>query len=253
MSTEPATHERKINISKTQSVEWEFEIDFSATTVPASLSYTDNFEGWLSRAPVAWSAHPDIPALLLKKIKGSRQEGGLIKVTLSYENNSASTDYPGRKRGPIKRYHMEPGAGEEPLLTSYLFKDLTETEREAALEFLASPKSPEDWTNAKAKLKSTGAVKLLEKVRKGIDAYRSPTLIWVERFTTSDLDDVDLPKILKTTSNPPGDCPAATERNWLRLPPSVSPHDDGKNFDIENRWELSLRGNWDEDLYPAGG
>lgn len=245
---------KKINIAATQSVDWEFEIEVGATKVPATLSYTDNFEGWLSRAPILNSTHPDIPALLLKKIKGSRQEGEIIKVTLSYECNNPDTRYPSREGGKIKRYHMEPGAGEEPLLTNYLFKDLTDSEKQAALELLASSKKTEDFSNAAAALTSEQGIKLVAKVRKGIEAYRSPTLVWVERFTTKTLSDINLPKILKTTSSPPGDCPAAgNERNWLRLAPAVSPEEDGVYFNIENRWELSLPGGWDPDLYPAGG
>lgn len=252
MST--STNVRKINIVATESVDWEFEIEVGATKVPASLSYTDDFDGWLGRAPTLNSAHPDIPALLLKKIKGTRQEGGVIKVTLSYECNNPDVTYPGRDAGKIKRYHMEPGAGEEPLLTNYLFKDLSDTEKQAALELLASTKSTEDFSKASAALTSTPGIKLIAKVRKGIEAYRSPTLVWVERFTTNTLADVELTKMLKTTETPPGHCPeAGSARNWLRLAPTVSPEEDGKHFNIENRWELSLPGGWDPDLYSDGG
>jgi hypothetical protein len=133
-----------------------------------------------------------------------------------------------------------------------LFADLTDAEKEAANGLVSSSKTSDDFVTAAAALTSEAALKFLAKVRKGIEAYRSPTLFWVERFTTNTLDDVELPKILKTTAAPPGNAPAAgTERDWLRLPPQVSPQEDGETWDIENRWELSLPGKWDADLYPA--
>jgi hypothetical protein len=245
---------KAIDLKQTESAEWEFEMEDGSNKVTGKLVYGDLFENWLTRVPKFGSAHPDIPSLLMKKFKGKREEGGMIRVTLDYENNNPDLTYPNREKGPIKRYHMEPGAGEEPLLTHKIFKTLTEKEQEAAQELLASGKTSADFTKATAVLTSEAGVKAIEKIRRGQEAYRWPSLVWVEKFTTNKLADIELHKILKTTSNPPGDCPSAgDDRNWLRLPPSVTPHDDGKNWDIENRWELSLEGKWDTDFYKAGG
>jgi hypothetical protein len=253
-SLSPATHEKKINLKKTEAVEWELEIDFSETKVPATFTYTDEYDGWLSRAPVAYSAHPELAGMKLQKIKGSRQPGGIIKVTLSYECTDPEAVYPGRAKGKIKRYHMEPGGGEEPLLTNKLFKDLPDAEKEAGLQLVSSAMSSADFTTATAALTSEAGIKLIEKVRKGYQGYRAFGVVWVERFTTKTLADVELTKIYKTVSTPPGGCPeAGNDYDWLRLPPGVNPHDDGESWDIENRWELSLFGKWDPDFYPAGG
>lgn len=245
---------KKINLLKTESVDWTFEIEFGKASIPGMITYCDDYENWLTRTPAAYSDHPTIPALKLKKLSGSRIEGDMIKVTLLYECNDPDAEYPGRPKGKIKRYHMEPGAGEEPLLTNFLFKDFTTAEQEAAGKLLASSKGAADYAEAATALTSAAGTKFIAKVKKGIEAYRSPTLIWVERFTTNNLDDVELTKLLKTTNSPPGDCPSAGgDRNWLRLAPAVSANDDGATWDIENRWELSLPGKWDPDFYPAGG
>lgn len=239
--------------TKTEGVLWHFHFELGSTKVTAKGVYRDQYENWMNRCPTPGSPHPDIPALSLKEIDANRIEGDLIDVNLGYECNDPDAQT-GRGGGKIKRYHMEPGAGEEPLLTNDLFKDLSETEQEAANGLINSGKTKADFETAKTALTSAAALKLLSKVRKGVEAYRNPSLVWIERFTTNTLNDVELSKILKTTSNPPGNAPAPGEnRNYLRLPPLVSPHDDGKTWDIENRWELSLKGKWDPDIYPAGG
>ncbi len=243
---------KKVNLKKTESTEWEFEIEDGSNKVTGKVGYTDDFEQWLNRAPALKSTHPEIPALILKKISAKKQEGNIIAVTLHYENNSPNATYPGRSKGKIKRYHMEVGGGEEPLLTNEAFKDLSDAEREAATELLSSARRKEDYTKAKEVLKSAPGVKFIAKVRKGIEAYRNPSLVWVEKFSTDDLSDVELPNVYKTYNTLPGKDPGSGgDRNWLRLPPVVSPHDDGKTWDIENRWELSLVGKWDPDLYKA--
>jgi hypothetical protein len=252
--TSARTSEKKIDIKKTDSVDWDFEFEIGSNKATGTITYTDAFEGWLPRAPKFKSAHPDIPALRLAKIKAKREEGNLIKVVLTYEVTNPEVEYPGREKGTIKRYHMEPGAGEEPLLTNALFKDLDDAEREALQELLSSNRTKEEFAKADSAVTSATGKKAISKIRSGIEAYRNPALVWVERFMTNQLNDVDLPKILKTTNNPPGKCPdAGGDRNWLRMPPTVSPQDDGETWEIENRWELSLRGKWDPDLYPSGG
>lgn len=244
---------KKTNVVKLDSVDWEFEMEVGSNKVIGKGVYRDTYPGWMTRAPAFNSNHPDIPALLLKKINAKRVDGDMIDVSLGYECNNPEANYPGRPAGKIKRYHMEPAMGEEPLLTNYIFKDLTDTEKDAAQALLASGKTSEDFATAVGILTSTGGVKFIAKVRRGMEAYRSPGLVWVERFSTTNLDDVELTKILKTVASPPGDCPSAgANRDWLRLAPTVNPHDDGETWDIENRWELSLEGKWDADFYPAG-
>lgn len=242
------------SIVKTEGVDWEFGISVGSNKVTATGTYEDLYVGWLSRAPLMGSAHAELPALELKELKAKRQEGMKIAVTLSYESDDPEATYPNGESGKVKRYHMEPGAGEEPLLTNHLFKDLTDAEKEAANELASGAKAPADFAKATGVLTSEAGIKFVQKIRKGIEAYRAPTLVWVERFTTKTLDDVELTKILKTTEAPPGGPPSAgATRNWLRLAPAVTPNENGKTWNIENRWELSLPGKWDPDIYPAGG
>lgn len=244
------THERKINIKKTESVEWECEFDFNSNKVPASICYVDDFAGWIGRAPKAFSAHPDIPELALVKIKGSRLDGNLIKVTLSYESNNPEATYPGREPQLVKRYALEPTTGEEPLLTNAIFKDISDAEKESIQQLIASSKTRADFATAETAVASEAGKKAISKIRKGTEAYLNPGLVWTERFTTKNLDDLDLGKILTTTNKPPGPCPSSgSERNWLFLSGPASPHDDGRSWDIEKRWQLSEKGKWDTDLY----
>lgn len=243
----------KRNVVKLEGVEWKGKMDFATGKLTISGTYRDDYNNWMVRVPAAQSANPDIPAALLQNFDFSRVEGDMIDVTLNYESTNPSSTYPGNP-GKVKRYHMEPGMGEEPLTTSDLFDELTDDEREAARELLNSSKTKDDWTTAKNALTTTPGILFISKVRKGMEAYRMPGVVWVERFTTDDLDDVELDKVLKTTENPNGPCPSGgSSYNWLRLAPTVSPHSDGKTWDMENRWELSLSGKWDPDFYPSGG
>jgi hypothetical protein len=117
-----------VNLALTEAVEWTLEIEDGSNKVVGTFAYTDAFEGWFPRAPTMKSAHPDLPALRLKKIKPSREEGGIVRVHLTYEANNPEATYPGRAAGAIKRYAMEVTTTEEPLLTNALFKDLEDEE-----------------------------------------------------------------------------------------------------------------------------
>lgn len=244
--------EQKISVTQTEGVDWEFEIENGSNKVTAMGTYTDDYEDWMARAPNGGSPHPDFPALRLKKLKGKRTPGLMIEVTLNYEAFSAEFTFPGREAGKIKRYGIDPSTTEEPLLTNHLFKDLSDAEKEALQELMTSSKSDDDFTKASEKVKSEAGLKALGKIRLGIEAYLNPGLVWVERFTTKNLDDLELDKILTTTDSPPGNIPSTEdERNWLYLAGPASPLEDGEHWDIEKRWQLSEKGKWDPDLYPS--
>lgn len=244
----------KLNLTKTENVDWTYEIERGSNKASGTISYTDDFSGWDARVPLLESTHPTLTNLQLKKISAKREEGDQIKVTLTYENFNPTSTNPGRPTATsIKRYHMEPTGGEEPALTSALFAALSDAEKDAANQLATSSKTVADFATATAALTSVPGILFISKIRKGIEAYHSKGLFWVEKFSTEALaTSVSLSTIWKTTSSPPGSCPAAgTDRNWLRHPPTVTPHDDGLTWDIENRWELSLPGKWDPDFYPT--
>ena len=242
---------KKIDIKKTESVDWGIEVDFGSNKFDGSYSYTDDFEGFLSRVPAAFELHPTIPGLVLNGFSAKRIEGDLVSVSLKYKASDPEATYPGRPAGVVKRYSMDVTTGDEPLLTNYMFKDLPDAEKSALLELMASSKTTEDFSTATTAVTSGPGVEAIAKIRKGIDSYYNPGLVWVERFTTKNLTDLSLTDVCHTQA-PPGDCPSGgSTRNWLYLGGTSSPQPDGKSWEIEKRWQLSLRGNWDSDLYPS--
>lgn len=244
---------KKRNVVKLDAVDWEFDLEVGSNKVTAKGAYRDDYTNWMARCPLPGSPHPDLGALTLHKISAKRQEGWLIDVTLSYESNNPEASYPGRKAKTIKRYSMELTSSQEPLLTNHLFKDLSDKEKEALQQLLGSGRTTEEFATATAAVSSTAGTKAIEKIRRGIDAYLNPGLIWTERFTSKCTSVLDLSKILKTTNSPPGNCPSGgTERNWLYLGGTAEQSNDGEFFDITKKWQLSERGKWDENLYPDG-
>ena len=244
---------KKIDLVKTEAVVWGLAVDFGSSKIDANLTYTDDFDGFLTRLPTAFSAHPTIAGLILNSFDATRLEGDMISISLKYKPADPSAAYPGRPAGTIKRYSMDLTTGEEPLLTNFLFKDLPDTEKSALLELMASSKKPADFTTATTAVTSSEGTKAIAKIRKGVESYYNPGLVWVERFTTKSLTDLDLPRVCHVTDTPPGGCPSGgADRNWLYLGGTSSPQPEGKSWEIEKKWLLSLKGKWDTDLYPAG-
>lgn len=250
-SHSPSANVKKHNVVKLEAVDWEFEFELGSNKVIASGAYQDDYDNWWKRMPSLGSEHPDVPPLLLKKIKGKRKDGWLIDVTLSYESHDPDLTYPGREKQKIKRYTIEPGGGEEPLLTFAKLKDLDVQSQEALGELLGSSRTRDDFARATAAIGANPlALFALEKIRKGIDAYRHSGIVWVERFSTSKLEDMECGKFYTIETEVPGSPPPLAEgANWLYIPGSATPHDNGKTWDMERRWEASLPGGWDEWFY----
>jgi hypothetical protein len=243
---------KKTNIVQTEAVDWKLKIEEGSNKVVLNTAYYDDFVNWVNRAPSLGSPNKDLPALRLKSIEPDRLEGDMIKVNLVYEAVSPEATYPGRSPGAIKRYAMEVSTSEEPLLVNHLFKDLPDLQKQALLELMASSKTAEDFEKAVAAVTSSEGVKAIAKIRRGIEAFLNPGLVWVERYTTKRLADLDLSDILTTTNNPPGPCPSSGSlRNWLYMAGPANPLEDGEHWEIERRWMLSEKGKWDPDLYPS--
>ncbi len=248
--TDPPTHEVKINLQKTQSVNWNLKIEASSNKVSGNLSYTDNFEGWFARAPDIGSSHPDVPALLLVSLSAQREEGSVIKVDLGYESNNPEAQYPGRKPGKIKRYRIERTGGEEPLLKHPLFGKLLPDEQKTLESFMNSDRDDEAYETARAALDPEPfCLYLLKKLRTGVEAWVYAGMTWVETFMTNDWSDLDLKKVGKIY-NAPGPAPTLdSPANWLYMSVTADPTEDGKFWNVERRFEASLETGWDEDLY----
>ncbi|MEO5712159.1 MAG: hypothetical protein ABIT37_01615 [Luteolibacter sp.] len=243
----------KINLSKREGVEWEVEFDIETNKVTGSAVYTDDFEGWMARAPSGKSSFPDIPALILRKIKGIREEGLKVKVLLSYEANDPEASYPGRDKGKIQRYTVEPSSGEEPLLTFHKLKDLVNSSKEAIAELLASGRAPADFAKATAAIGADPlALFAVDKIRDGRETYLHAGIMWVERFQTKKLSDLECDKfftIIDAGDVPGGPPPLADGATWLYVPGTATPNADGESWEMERKWQASDRGGWDTWLY----
>jgi hypothetical protein len=243
----------KRNIRLEYDATWEYEVGLDKDSATSELAYEDNFDGWEQRLPILKSEHPDIRNLKLVKIKAKLQEGGKIRVALSY--SAAAIDVPGFENGGSRtqRFGCEPGLSEEPIMTFAKLKDIDDQSRDALSNFLNSNRSQLDYDIA---VEAIGADPLallaLEKIRKGQDGYRTPSMIWIQRRKLRSLASLPTEKIGKI-DNPPGDPPTGPpDSNWMYLAPIISPTEDGDAWDVEERWEQSYEGGWDEFFYaPA--
>lgn len=243
----------KINLKKVFSPSWTYRVKLGENKPSASLEYEDDFEGWGGRAPDLGSAHPDLPGLVLVEIDAIRAEGSRITVRLKYETYSSTATYPGRPASeePVKRYDGEIFTGEEILQANKYFADLTDVEREAVQNVINGTELKENGERYKDDLKSELALKALEKIRKGVTHYLEPGLVWVERFNTANLSDVQITKVGEVM-DPPGPRPDPGEnRDYLYLGANLKNSEDGTSWEVERRWQLSGKGKWDPDLYVA--
>jgi hypothetical protein len=247
------TDKRKtVDLKKTESVENWLEFSADSSNVPAFISYTDDFVGWVERAPRMNSPHPDYPALRLKKCRGERQEGFLVKVSLWYESWSVEASYPGRvpNSKPITRKGGEVSVSEEGLLThKYYQNEFTEEQLGALNEYLSSDRTKKDYDDLEQKLQEgEPAQEALAMMRKGIEAYLNPQAIHTEKLTGVKIEAFDLSKIGKIDEPP--DAPAIGDRTWLYLGASYDENDDGTYSGIR-RWQASEDGGWNVKLYGS--
>ena len=247
---------KKINIFRTEAAEWTYEAEDGSDDVVGSITYTDDFEGWGSRAPLFKSPHPYYPGMLLKTIKANRVEGDQVKVALGYKATSSTAEYPGREEKEeveeSKRYSIEAPTTEEPLLTFRGFAALDDAKKQALQELMQSAKTAEDYKKAeKAIAEDEAGVMAISKIRKGYEGYLNPGIVWVERFRTKDLGSLELSKVGNIVKDVPGTPPDMGTRTWLYvgLTGNQDEENDGEYWSIERRWQASERGGWDEDLY----
>jgi len=240
----------KHNIRQEFDATWEYEVGLDKDSATSELAYEDDFEGWESRLPLLKSEHPDIRSLRLVKIRAKLQEGGKIRVALSY--SAAAIDVPGFDNSSTRtqRYGIEPSLAEEPIMTFYKLKDLDEQSKEALADFLNSNRSRDDYETAKTAIGSDPlALLALDKIRYGQDGYRTPQMIWTARRKIRSLAQIPTHKIGKI-DNPPGDPPPGPAgSNWMYIVPILGPTEDGESWDLIERWEQSYEGGWDDFFY----
>lgn len=244
---------RKIDLTRTHTPVWTYRVRLGENKPSATLEYVDDFDGHASRMPELGSAHPDLDGLVLVEIDSSREEGSQIRVRLNYETYSIGASYPGRpsSEDPVKRYDFEIPTGEEPLLASPFFADLTAVERAAVQNIINGTENKEGGGTYAEDLTSELGAAVLEKIRAGTTHYLEPGFVWVERFNTPTLSDVEITKVGEIM-DPPGPRPNPGEfRDYLYLGATGRNSEDGNTWEVERRWQLSGKGKWDADLYAA--
>ena len=240
------------NVKKTPESDYKFDVAEGDQKARVTGSYKDAYEGWKTRCPLLKSPHPDDATMGLVKISAAREDGNVIKVSLEYESYTWEATYPGRPASDerIKRYDCELSTTEEPLLTNGRFAELGDGERVALANLLNGQETKEGGGSWADDVTSELGLHALAKVRKGISAYLEPGFVWIERYVTENLEDLEMTKCGEIM-DPPGPRPApGSERNYLYLGATASNTDDGEKWNVERKWRLSGKGKWDDLYYP---
>jgi len=243
----------KRNIRLEFDATWEYEVGLDKDSANSELAYEDNFEGWESRMPILGSEHPDIRNLKLVKIKSKLQEGGKIRVMLSYA--AAAIDVPGFENNSqrTQRYGIEPGLSDEPILTFHKLRTLDDDTKEALSVYYNSNRTKADYEAANDAIGDNEAAnQALQAMRDGQDYYRNPQMTWIRRSKVRSLAGLGTDKIGKI-DNPPGNPPPGPPgSNWMYIVPIINPTEDGDAWNVEERWEQSYEGGWNPFFYsPA--
>jgi|13_taG_2_1085334.scaffolds.fasta_scaffold02170_2 hypothetical protein len=198
--------------------------------------------------PAQGSPHEDFPFLTVDQIESVEGlEGGLMKIVARYAGALGLYDEDSPEN--IPEYNLEVTTSDEPLATHPKYEDLDADERAEAVELATNPPMEDDKETLKEIDTSDWAdnkIELYEKMRSGVEAFRDPKVVWSKRWVSE-----SLPANLNKTGeidSPGGSPPAvAANRNWLYL--GARTRIRGLVYEIEESWELSGRGGWDDDLY----
>lgn len=241
----------KINVIKANDVTWEYEVSAGEDKPTASLSYTDDFAGWATRCPNVNSSHPDIPSLLLDKIKAKRLEGDQIKVDLFYVSmaNAGVPGRPAQADEATAKYYVQVGGREEHILTNPFAAGLEQTELKALFAISNGTEKDENGNPYADLVTSANGLALLAKIYKGTVAYKAGTIIYGERKVIRTLADLELDTFGKRNM-PPGSVGGGAA-NWLYISAAADPVSTNEvAWQADRQWEYSPDG-WDEDLYTA--
>jgi hypothetical protein len=240
---------QKTNVLLTLDYTWKFKGKSSEDNATSVLRYKDDYQDWITRCPLYDSEHPDLPGFVLTEIEADREPGDQIAVTLTYEIQSFSAEYPGKpgSEAPTPRYSMTINEGEEHILTSSFASTLDEENRKALLNIANGNEEKADGSKWEDDVIQPDATVLLEKIRKGFISRISDTVVYTERKLAEDLDDLDYSNVNKRQL-PPGPV-MGTADNWLYIGGSADPSEAGDAWTITKNWKYSPDG-WDEDIYP---
>lgn len=200
--------------------------------------------------PGQGTEHEDFPFLTVDEIEAVEGlEGGIIKIVAKYAGALGLQDDEGPAAENVPEYNLEVTTSDEPLATHPKYAELDSQDRAEAVELATNPPMEDDKETLKEIDTSDWAdnkIELYEKIRSGVEAFRDPKVVWSKRWVSE-----ELPANLNKTGEidePGGPEPdVAANRNWLYL--GARTRIRGKVYEIEESWELSGRGGWDDDLY----
>tara|TARA_R110001599_G_C12090141_1_gene645941 strand:+ start:90 stop:830 length:741 start_codon:yes stop_codon:yes gene_type:complete len=214
--------------------------------------YTCLRENFAWVVPGQGSSHEDFPFLTVDEIESVEGlEGGMMKIVAKYAGKLGASDEEGEGEN-VPEYNLEVTTSDEPLATHPKYDALDSYDRAEAVELATNPPMEDDGESLKeidTSEWSENKQELYGKIRIGIEAFRDPKVVWSKRWVSE-----SLPANLNKTGEidePGGSEPGvAADRNWLYL--GARTRIRGKVYEIEESWELSGRGGWDEDLYGPG-
>lgn len=248
---------RKTNVLKTRDFTWDYEASAKDDKAKSVLKYRDDFTGWASRCPKFYSAHPDIPGMQLVDIKAKKLEGEQIEVTLDYEVMDWTAEYPGRSPGDkaTERFYIDPSLSDEPVFTFTKFADLSDEMKAALRDYQASDRTDNDYNVCNGVVGGDeNALAFLNALAKGQESWRAPRVVWVRKRSVKSISELPLDLIGKI-DDPPQDKDGNPDTpdgySWMYLAPTVTPSADGRTYDVEERWERSDEGGWNEFFYTA--
>jgi hypothetical protein len=241
----PAKH---IDIRQCQNYRWTYHDSVGSDKREGKIFYTDEYDGWTGRCPRKGSEHPDIGGLYLKDRDAKRIEGGLVEVELDYESHEVTTSETGENPRK-KRYSIEHTVSEQPLLTHPRYKDFSDEEFLALQMMINGQIEKPDgslWEDDITEGERQNEAK--QKVKSGITSYLKPGIIYVQRYSDSNLESVE-DEMVGYIHEAPGSPPASEGKNYLYLGYSADDTDDGRYHNIERRWQQSDSKGWDAELY----
>jgi len=195
--------------------------------------------------PRPGTVHPDVSIISVDTATAKVLEGDLAEITCNYAGAEAKTE---DEEKATATYTMGLSLSEEPLLSHYRYKDLSDTEVQALKNIAAGKDKDDSGAAYKDQVTSTRGKEALKKIMRGQVCYYSPRVTWRESTTRdTGVRESDLNKIGRIDT-PTGPVPTlASNRNWLLN--GVTQTQEGRSFKVEREWLASDRGGWDPDIY----
>lgn len=252
----------------TTSVSWQAEWTYSDAAgqdgAEIQATYEDDLAGWETRLPEYGSGVPagvgtGLPTavrdgfrLKTRGLKGMAGEKVEVEATWSSAWR-VDMDPNNETLVPIPRYSMAVSLSEEPILTHERYEALTETEQDALRNIIGGQRWKDEAAGVEwaSDVTSAEGLEALAKIRKGVESYREPGLVWREtmRVPWAKLALYTRLDKVRRIDTPPGNPPDDEFRDYLYLGPQIDQDETGEWADLRREWELSGENGWDQDFY----